>query len=123
MPTLVNNPVLTCEEYVASADSGPQLVTALSQHTEAQHRAIVQRYSAQPRIGFAAVKSNGTVQEIYIGPSENPQFTPPQGRVYRDERRTVGRQGRSIFIYGDRGVGKTSLAQTVAFAHQGAKPP
>jgi hypothetical protein len=29
--------------------------------------------------------------------------------------------GRSIFIYGDRGVGKTSLAQTVAFAHQSSK--
>ena len=26
--------------------------------------------------------------------------------------------GRSIFIYGDRGVGKTSLAQTVAQSHQ-----
>jgi hypothetical protein len=26
--------------------------------------------------------------------------------------------GRHIFIYGDRGVGKTSLAQTAAFAHQ-----
>lgn len=29
--------------------------------------------------------------------------------------------GRTIFIYGDRGVGKTSLAQTVAFAHQSAQ--
>jgi|ERR1017187_2153403 replication-associated recombination protein RarA len=28
--------------------------------------------------------------------------------------------GRSIFIYGDRGVGKTSLAQTVAYSHQGS---
>lgn len=28
--------------------------------------------------------------------------------------------GRSIFIYGDRGVGKTSLAHTVAFSHQSA---
>src|ERR1035441_10072575 len=26
--------------------------------------------------------------------------------------------GRSIFIYGDRGVGKTSLAQTVAYSQQ-----
>jgi len=26
--------------------------------------------------------------------------------------------GRSVFIYGDRGVGKTSLAQTAAFEHQ-----
>src|ERR1017187_3239777 len=29
--------------------------------------------------------------------------------------------GRSIFIYGDRGVGKTSLAQTVAYSHQSSK--
>ena len=28
--------------------------------------------------------------------------------------------GRSIFIYGDRGVGKTSLAHTVAYSHQSA---
>lgn len=28
--------------------------------------------------------------------------------------------GRSVFIYGDRGVGKTSLAQTAAFLHQSA---
>lgn len=26
--------------------------------------------------------------------------------------------GRSVFVYGDRGVGKTSLAQTVAYSHQ-----
>lgn len=29
--------------------------------------------------------------------------------------------GRTVFIYGDRGVGKTSLAQTVAFGHQYAE--
>jgi hypothetical protein len=29
--------------------------------------------------------------------------------------------GRTIFIYGDRGVGKTSLAHTVAFAHQSSE--
>lgn len=28
--------------------------------------------------------------------------------------------GRSVFIYGDRGVGKTSLAQTIAYSHQSA---
>lgn len=28
--------------------------------------------------------------------------------------------GRSVFVYGDRGVGKTSLAQTVAYKHQSA---
>ncbi len=28
--------------------------------------------------------------------------------------------GRSVFIYGDRGVGKTSLAQTIAYRHQSA---
>jgi Cdc6-like AAA superfamily ATPase len=29
--------------------------------------------------------------------------------------------GRQVFVYGDRGVGKTSLAQTAAFAHQSAE--
>jgi hypothetical protein len=29
--------------------------------------------------------------------------------------------GRSIFIYGDRGIGKSSIAQTVAHAHQSAR--
>ena len=29
--------------------------------------------------------------------------------------------GRSVFIYGDRGVGKTSLAHTVAFSHQASR--
>jgi len=33
-------------------------------------------------------------------------------------REALCSEGRSIFIYGDRGVGKTSLAQTIAFEHQ-----
>src|SRR5215469_6368894 len=37
-----------------------------------------------------------------------------------DIRRSLIQPGRHIFIYGDRGVGKTSLAQTAAFEHQEA---
>lgn len=33
----------------------------------------------------------------------------------RDIERALGSPGRNVFIYGDRGVGKTSLAQTAAF--------
>jgi uncharacterized protein len=41
-----------------------------------------------------------------------------------DIRRALVQPGRHIFIYGDRGVGKTSLAQTAAYEHQSAsKPP
>src|ERR1700741_2521737 len=43
-----------------------------------------------------------------------------RGREKKQEdiRRALVQPGRSVFIYGDRGVGKTSLAQTVAFANQ-----
>lgn len=41
-----------------------------------------------------------------------------------DIRRALVQPGRSVFVYGDRGVGKTSLAQTAAYEHQSAsKPP
>lgn len=38
----------------------------------------------------------------------------------REVEQALYSPGRSIFIYGDRGVGKTSLAHTVAFAQQSA---
>jgi ABC-type molybdenum transport system ATPase subunit/photorepair protein PhrA len=41
-------------------------------------------------------------------------------RKLEDIRRALIQPGRHIFIFGDRGVGKTSLAQTAAFEHQSA---
>ncbi|MBN9003126.1 MAG: ATP-binding protein, partial [Rhizobiales bacterium] len=41
-------------------------------------------------------------------------------RKLEDIRRALVQPGRSIFVHGDRGVGKTSLAQTAAFEHQSA---
>jgi hypothetical protein len=43
-----------------------------------------------------------------------------RGAQVRAIQQALYAPGRSIFIYGDRGVGKTSLAQTVAFRHQSA---
>jgi Cdc6-like AAA superfamily ATPase len=40
--------------------------------------------------------------------------------MLEDIRRALVQKGRHIFIYGDRGVGKTSLAQTAAFEHHSA---
>jgi uncharacterized protein len=37
--------------------------------------------------------------------------------------RAFSSPGRQIFIYGDRGVGKTSLAQTTAYLHTGIENP
>lgn len=45
-------------------------------------------------------------------------------RALRDIDRALQSQGRQIFIYGDRGVGKTSLAVTAAILHSaGDQPP
>ena len=41
-------------------------------------------------------------------------------RKLEEIRRAFVADGRHIFIHGDRGVGKTSLAQTAAFEHQSA---
>jgi uncharacterized protein len=38
----------------------------------------------------------------------------------RDIDKALSSKGRHVFVHGDRGVGKTSLAQTAAFAHQTA---
>src|SRR5262245_40885630 len=37
--------------------------------------------------------------------------------------RAFSSPGRQVFIYGDRGVGKTSLAQTAAYLHTGIENP
>lgn len=53
-------------------------------------------------------------------PIRSPEFLRGRDRKLEDIRRSLLAQGRHIFIYGDRGVGKTSLAQTAAFEHQSA---
>ena len=51
-------------------------------------------------------------------PIRTPEFLRGRDRKLEDIRRALVANGRHIFIYGDRGVGKTSLAQTAAFEHQ-----
>jgi uncharacterized protein len=49
---------------------------------------------------------------------ENLRGREPQ---MREIEQALCSPGRSVFIYGERGVGKSSLAQTVAYAHQSAQ--
>jgi Cdc6-like AAA superfamily ATPase len=57
-------------------------------------------------------------------PIRSPEHLRGRERKLEDIRRALVQPGRSVFVYGDRGVGKTSLAQTAAFEHQSAsKPP
>lgn len=51
-------------------------------------------------------------------PIRSPEFLRGREKRLEDIRRSLVQPGRHIFIYGDRGVGKTSLAQTAAYEHQ-----
>lgn len=53
-------------------------------------------------------------------PIRSPEHLRGRERKLEDIRRAMVQPGRSVFIHGDRGVGKTSLAQTAAFEHQSA---
>lgn len=51
-------------------------------------------------------------------PIRSAEFLRGRHRRLEEIRRALVQPGRHIFIHGDRGVGKTSLAQTAAFEHQ-----
>lgn len=53
-------------------------------------------------------------------PIRSAEFLRGREKKLEDIRRSLVQPGRHIFIYGDRGVGKTSLAQTAAFEHHPA---
>jgi Cdc6-like AAA superfamily ATPase len=53
-------------------------------------------------------------------PIRSSEYLRGREKKLEDIRRSLLQPGRHIFIYGDRGVGKTSLAQTAAFEHQKA---
>jgi MoxR-like ATPase len=54
---------------------------------------------------------------------ESPELLKGRDDQLREIRRAWYQGGRQIFIYGFRGVGKTSLAQTAAFQHQSSDAP
>jgi len=64
------------------------------------------------------------ILHAYLSPTspiQSQEHLYGRQRQVRQIEQALCAAGRSIFIYGDRGVGKTSLAQTVAYAHQAAK--
>jgi uncharacterized protein len=54
---------------------------------------------------------------------ESPELLKGRDDQLREIRRAWYQGGRQIFIYGYRGVGKTSLAQTAAHQHQSCLRP
>jgi uncharacterized protein len=52
---------------------------------------------------------------------ESPELLKGRDNQLREIRRAWYQGGRQIFIYGYRGVGKTSLAQTAAHQHQSSE--
>jgi len=69
----------------------------------------------------------GTIKLSFIQRSGAPLSSRPQAGLCRGREKTLtidrafSSPGRQVFIYGDRGVGKTSLAQTAANLHTGVE--
>lgn len=53
-------------------------------------------------------------------PIQSEEHLYGRGTQIQRMRQALYSPGRTVFVYGDRGVGKTSLAQTVAYAYQEA---
>ena len=86
-------------------------------------------YKAEPASAKYPFRSEGEFAGIlkqYIRPAQ-PIDTPDllQGRdvVLRDLGRTLHSPGMHVFIYGERGIGKTSIALTAAKTFMRADPP
>ena len=54
---------------------------------------------------------------------DSPELLKGRDEQLQEIRRARYQGGRQIFIYGYRGVGQTSLAQTAAHQHQSAADP
>jgi Cdc6-like AAA superfamily ATPase len=72
--------------------------------------------------GFSREAFEATLQKTLspTSPIRSPEHLKGREKKLEDIRRALVQPGRSVFIHGDRGVGKTSLAQTAAFEHQSA---
>jgi uncharacterized protein len=73
-------------------------------------------------VGFDRSKFERVIQTTLspTTPIRSPEHLRGRERKLEDIRRALVQPGRNIFVFGDRGVGKTSLAQTAAFEHQSA---
>jgi uncharacterized protein len=56
-------------------------------------------------------------------PIDSPELLQGRASVLKDIRRALSSPGMHVFIHGERGVGKTSLAITAAKAHVGREAP
>lgn len=70
--------------------------------------------------GFSRDRFIATLQSTLspTTPIRSPEHLRGREKKLEAIRRALVQAGRSVFIYGDRGVGKTSLAQTAAYEHQ-----
>jgi hypothetical protein len=72
--------------------------------------------------GFDRPKFETTLRET-LSPSEpirSAELLRGRQQNLEEVRQAFVQNGRQVFIYGDRGVGKTSLAQTAAYEHASA---
>jgi len=83
--------------------------------------------------GECVMAINGIDRDLFVAtlqkmlspttPIRSPEFLRGRDQILEVIRRAFLQPGRHVFIHGDRGVGKTSLAQTAALEHQSADAP
>jgi uncharacterized protein len=75
--------------------------------------------------GFDRTRFEATLPRVLTPttPIRSSEFLRGRSKILEDIRRAFLQPGRHAFIHGDRGVGKTSLAQTAALEHQSADAP
>jgi hypothetical protein len=56
-------------------------------------------------------------------PIDSPELLQGRSTILRDIKRTLHSPGMHVFIHGERGIGKTSIALTVAKSYLRADPP
>lgn len=73
--------------------------------------------------GYSKEELGARIAEV-VSPSQpisSVEFLKGREQELQDVERALYAKGRSVFIYGDRGVGKSSLAATAAFQYQSAE--
>jgi Cdc6-like AAA superfamily ATPase len=78
------------------------------------------------RLPFRSENEFAGILKQYIRPAQpidNPDLLQGREQVLRDLSRTLHSPGMHVFVYGERGVGKTSIALTAAKQFGNADPP
>jgi hypothetical protein len=134
LPKIGENPIspkAVASSKISSRISGsPTVSTDIG--TKCEHSSLSQvatsasdRRGNMPRLPFHTENEFAGILKQYIRPAQpidTPELLQGREQVLRDLGRTLHSPGMHVFVYGERGVGKTSIALTAAKSFAKADP-